>query len=174
MRLRLVRSGSGAVRTGVPAVVRARQFDRGFRHERNGRGLIAIRAVASVDLVPPVAIATAMALTVGLPPAVPGVPTLLVRHLPIARMALGALFLIDGINPKIMLSMLVVVFRRYPVTGPCRIACESQIFFVYLKSVSTDPHTRSVAVEKLLTIRTPAPTTAAARAFRALALFHVS
>jgi hypothetical protein len=46
---------------------------------------------------------------------------------------------------------------------------------VNLECVSTDSHTRPIAVERLLTVwATPASAIATARAFRALAWFHVS
>ncbi len=102
-------------------------------------------AVGAIHLDP--AFALIEILSLRLPPAVSGVATLLVRHLSVSGMALGAFFLIDGIDPEIVLGVLIVVFRRYAVASTRCIARETQIFFVHLKRVSANPHAWSVAVE---------------------------
>ncbi|MNC94871.1 hypothetical protein D3C83_118440 [compost metagenome] len=74
-----------------------------------------------------------------------------------------------------MLGVLIVVLRRNSVASARGVARQPEIFFVNLECVPTDPHTRPIAIERLLTIWSPAPATiATARAFRALAWFHVS
>jgi hypothetical protein len=98
-----------------------------------------------------------------------------IGRLPICWLAPRKLFLIGRIDPEIVLGMLEVVFRGNPVTGTESIPRERQIFLVHLKRVSANSHARSVTVEHLLTVGpAPSTTTAAARAFRALALFHIS
>lgn len=97
-----------------------------------------------------------------------------IGSLAISVLALSPLFLIYRIDPEIMLGMLVVIFRSDPVAGTGSIPGERQIFLVNLKRVSANSHARSVTVEHLLTVGPAPPTTAAARAFRALALFHIS
>ncbi len=94
--------------------------------------------------------------------------------LPVSGLAQRPLFHVDGVDPEIMFGVLVVVFRCDPVTSASGIARQPKILFMNLECVSANPHARSIAVEELLTISTSAPTIAAARAFRALALFHVS
>ena len=81
-----------------------------------------------------------------------GMPPMSVLHLPVCGLPLRTFFLIGGIDPKIMLGMLVVIFRCDSVTGAGRIARQRQIFLVYLKRVPADPHAWSVAVEQLLTV----------------------
>jgi len=104
-----------------------------------------MHAVGTVHLDP--AFALTEILSLRLAPAVSGVTSLLIRHLAVSRMTLSALFLVGGIEPEIVLGVLIVVFRRYAVTSTRRIARETQIFFVHLKRVSANPHGWSVAVE---------------------------
>ena len=85
--------------------------------------------------------------------ALPGIAAMLVRTLlPVAGMTQRPFFHVCRIDAEIMLSVLVVVFRRDPVTRAGSVTRQSKILFVNLERVSTNPHTRSVAVEKLLTI----------------------
>lgn len=73
-----------------------------------------------------------------------------------------------------MLGMLKVILCSNTIAGGRSITGQSQVFFVYLKRVAANPDAWSVAVESLLTICAPTPTISAARALRALALFHIS
>lgn len=100
--------------------------------------------------------------------------TLSVIGLGICRLPFVPLFLIDGINAEVMLGMLKVILCSNTIAGGRCVARQSQVFFVYLERVAANPDAWSVAIECLLTICAPTPTISAARALRALALFHIS
>ncbi len=107
--------------------------------------------------------------------ALPGMATMLIGTLlPVSGLAQRPLFHIGGVDAEIMFGVLKVVFRCDPVTRAGGITRQTKILLVNLKRVPANAHARSVAVEELLTIGTSSPTIATARAFRALALFHVS
>ena len=72
----------------------------------------------------------------------------------IASALVFAALLVDQTdNPKVMLSMLKVTFRRYSVTGSMRITRQSQILFVYLKRIAPYADVGTIAVEGLMAQR---------------------
>ena len=149
--------GFGAVRTVGPTIAVRR------------RGAVGAMCVVAIAAIAPTALA---ALTIVLP--VPVTLTLSVIGLGIRSLPLVPLLLIDGIDAEVMFGMLIVVLGSYSVAGGRCVARQSQIFFVYLERVAANPDAWSVTIECLLTICAPTPTIPAARALRALALFHIS
>lgn len=150
----------GPLRTSGIGVGTVRIIARGLTISSRG-------AICTVSIVPVAAIAAAastLRITVTLP----------VIRLGVRRLPLVPLLLINGIDAEVMFGMLIIVLRSNTVAcGRC-IARHSQVLFMYLKRVAANPDTWSVAVESLLTICAPTPTIPAARALRALALFHIS
>lgn len=100
--------------------------------------------------------------------------SLTVVTLPVTGEALVALLQVDRMDAKIVLRMLIIVFSTYPIPGRRSVTRQPEIFLVHLERIATNADARSIAVKQLLTIRTSAPAVSAARAFRALPLFHMS
>ena len=58
---------------------------------------------------------------------------------------------------KIMLGVLIEVFRRDPVTAGLRLPRHRDVAFEHLIGVAANFHTRSVAVERLRALRQTGP-----------------
>jgi hypothetical protein len=70
-----------------------------------------------------------------------------------SALVFATLFVDQTDNPKVMLSMLKVTFRRYSVTSSLGITRQSHILFVYLKRIAPDADIGTIAVEGLVAQR---------------------
>jgi hypothetical protein len=64
-----------------------------------------------------------------------------------------ALLIDQADNPKVMLGMLKVTFRRYSIAGSLGITRQSQILFIYLKRIAPDADVGTIAVKGLMAQR---------------------
>jgi hypothetical protein len=58
-------------------------------------------------------------------------------------------------NPEIVLGMLKVTFRQHTIAGRRRIARKVEILLMHLIRIAADPNLGAVAVESLVTVRSP-------------------